>query len=69
MEITKQTNTTMSDQIHQKVEKPATDIQDAPDAGQKRRRRRKSEPSRYDLLCARSLLLWLIASGGTGLTM
>ncbi|OWT43644.1 Phospholipase C, phosphatidylinositol-specific, X domain protein [Pochonia chlamydosporia 170] len=34
-----------------------------------KRRRRQSEPSRYELLCARSLLLWLIASGGTGLTV
>ncbi|KHN97123.1 PLC-like phosphodiesterase, TIM beta/alpha-barrel domain protein [Metarhizium album ARSEF 1941] len=38
--------------------------------GQMRRPRpRHSDPTKYEILCARSLLLWLIASGGTGLTI
>ncbi|KAK2592346.1 Altered inheritance of mitochondria protein 6 [Conoideocrella luteorostrata] len=31
--------------------------------------RRKSESNKYEFLCARSLLLWLIASSGTGITI
>ncbi|KFG80098.1 hypothetical protein MANI_019532 [Metarhizium anisopliae] len=51
-------------------DKPATISQDGLEHDQKRRRRRRhSDPSRYEILCARSLLLWLIASGGTGLTI
>ncbi|EFY88044.1 hypothetical protein MAC_05908 [Metarhizium acridum CQMa 102] len=72
MEVTKHAQDTMVGATIREIDndKPATISQDSLEHDQRRRRRRRhSDPSRYEILCARSLLLWLIASGGTGLTI